>query len=100
MTALSVVLRVQGMGVSDDEAASYGNLKKKYGDLSGNGSSPAGASGATAAGPSAAAGGAGPAATASSGGTAPGGPRPLERKPTAEYVEEELEALKRKLGKK
>ena len=33
-------------------------------------------------------------------GGAPSGPRPLERKPTAEYVDEELAALKRKLGKK
>ena len=93
------------MGVSDDEAASYGNLKKKYGDLSGNGSD-----GPARAGPSAAKGGTGPAKPSggSSGATSSGkaaagaapGPRPLERKPTAEYVEEELEALKRKLGKK
>jgi hypothetical protein len=96
------------MEVSDDEAASYGNLKKKYGDLSGNGSDGSVGS-AAGAGPSAATGGSGPAKPSggstgtSSGKAATGaapGPRPLERKPTAEYVEEELEALKRKLGKK
>lgn len=96
---------LQGLGVSDDEAASYGKFKRTYGDLSGNnarsaaaaaggGSSSGGGSGASTGSTA----GSKSSSSAGAGGAAAKGPT-LERKTTAEYVEEELAALKRKLGK-
>ena len=130
---LSILL--QGLGVSDDEAQSYRDFKRDYGDLSG-GSRPSGSSsgpsssgggggssgsraGSSSSG-SSSAGGTGAGSSYSSGastsdyfsrgssssssgsggaGVGSGGTPPLQRQSTQEYVENELAALKRKLGK-
>jgi hypothetical protein len=96
---------VQGFDVSDDEAKSYGNLKKKYGDLSGRGnestpssssSNPAAARASSTRGPSTPSGG----ASSGSAARSAAAPKAEKKLSTAEYVDEELAALKRKLGKK
>ena len=118
-----VCCRVQGLGVSDEEEAAYGDLKRKYGDLSGSGRS-SGAAAAAAGQPgggtrSAAAAAAaeavaaaapppraksGPTAGSGSAGRVPGSSSSSSggstAKSTEQYVEDELAALKRKLGMK
>ena len=121
---------LQGLGVSDDEAKSYRDFKRDYGDLSG-GSRPSGSSSGRSSGRSSGSSGSGGSATGSSGdgsyagaggstadyfsgsagasgraagggsggGVGSGGQPPLQRQSTQEYVENELAALKRKLGK-
>ncbi|KAI3432600.1 hypothetical protein D9Q98_004148 [Chlorella vulgaris] len=95
----------KGFDVSDDEAKSYGNLKKKYGDLSGRGnestpssssSNPAAARASSTRGPSTPSGG----ASSGSAARSAAAPKAEKKLSTAEYVDEELAALKRKLGKK
>ena len=96
MLSRACFLPLKGLGVSDDEAAAYGNLKHQFGDLSGQHGTTTthrgGTSRATAADGSA---GAGNAQARAGGARAPD----VMRAPsTTELVEEELAALKRKLG--
>ena len=117
-----VCCRVQGLGVSDEEEAAYGDLKRKYGDLSGSGRSSGAAaaagqpgggtrSAAAAAAAEAVAAAApppraksGPTAGSGSAGRVPGSSSSSSggstAKSTEQYVEDELAALKRKLGMK
>ncbi|EFN51472.1 hypothetical protein CHLNCDRAFT_140221 [Chlorella variabilis] len=89
----------QGLGVSDDEASAYGALKKTYGDLSGRSTDATSTSGATTASSSRTPRVSVPGGSRGGEGAAKGEPQ-AERKPTtAEYVAEELAALKRKMGK-
>ncbi|KAL4452530.1 hypothetical protein ABPG75_008192 [Micractinium tetrahymenae] len=101
----------QNLGVSEDEAASYSAFKKEYGDLSGsrNGSSEgtsSSGSGGRAASSSASGRSMADAFGSSSAGSRSGSsssssaaPPPPQGKSREQYVEDELAALKRKLGK-
>lgn len=108
---------LQNLGVSEDEAASYSAFKKEHGDASSsrNGSSSPGArasggsgtrssqasssgGGATSSGRSMADAFGSTGSSNRSGGSA-GAPPPPQGKSREQYVEDELAALKRKLGR-